>query len=88
MGNRALSLKIILLLQDPTQVARTFPFPNKSTSILSLSMQIIHHDFVIYLLCVCVCVRACAQSLQLCPTLCGPMDCSPPGSSVHGILQA
>ena len=27
----------------------------------------------------------CAQS---CPALCGPMDCSPPGSSVHGILQA
>ena len=26
-------------------------------------------------------------SLQLCPTLCDPMDCSPPGSSVHGILQ-
>ena len=25
---------------------------------------------------------------QLCPTLCHPMDCSPPGSSVHGILQA
>ena len=24
----------------------------------------------------------------LCPTLCDPMDCSPPGSSVHGILQA
>ena len=21
---------------------------------------------------------------QLCPTLCNPMDCSPPGSSVHG----
>ena len=29
-----------------------------------------------------------AQSLQLCPTLCVLMDCSPPGSSVHGILQA
>ena len=28
-----------------------------------------------------------ALSLQLCPTLCNPMDCSPPGSSVHGILQ-
>ena len=27
-------------------------------------------------------------SLQSCPTLCDPMDCSPPGSSVHGILQA
>jgi len=25
---------------------------------------------------------------QLCLTLCNPMDCSPPGSSVHGILQA
>ena len=27
-------------------------------------------------------------SLQSCLTLCNPMDCSPPGSSVHGILQA
>ena len=26
--------------------------------------------------------------LQLCPTLCNPLDCSPPGSSVHRILQA
>ena len=26
--------------------------------------------------------------LQLCPTLCDPMDCSLPGSSVHVILQA
>ena len=25
---------------------------------------------------------------QSCPILCDPMDCSPPGSSVHGILQA
>ena len=25
---------------------------------------------------------------QSCPTLCDPMDCSPPGSSIHGILQA
>ena len=31
---------------------------------------------------------ACVKSLQSCPTLCDPMDCSPPGSSVHGILQA
>ena len=34
----------------------------------------------------CACVHA--QSLQSCPTLCDPMDCSPRGSSVHGILQA
>ena len=31
---------------------------------------------------------AAAKSLQLCPTLCDPMDCSPPGSSVHGTFQA
>ena len=29
-----------------------------------------------------------AESHQLSLTLCDPMDCSPPGSSVHGILQA
>ena len=29
-----------------------------------------------------------AKLLQLCPTLCDPIDCSPPGSSVHGVLQA
>ena len=29
-----------------------------------------------------------AQSLQLRPTLCNPVDCSPPGSSVHEILQS
>ena len=28
-----------------------------------------------------------SKSAQSCPTLCDPMDCSPPGSSVHGILQ-
>ena len=29
-----------------------------------------------------------AKSLQFCPTLCDPVDCSLPGPSVHGILQA
>ena len=39
---------------------------------------------------VVACVHACmhAKLLQLCPTLCNPMDCSLPGSSVHRILQA
>ena len=31
---------------------------------------------------------AAAKSRQSCPTLCDPMDCSLPGSSIHGILQA
>ena len=34
-----------------------------------------------------VCARVCARA-QSCMTLCDPMDCSPSGSSVHGILQA
>ena len=34
-----------------------------------------------------ICVVLCLVS-QSCPTLCDPMDCSPPGSSVQGILQA
>ena len=29
-----------------------------------------------------------SSATQSCSTLCDPMDCSPPGSSVHGILQA
>ena len=37
------------------------------------------------LVCVCVCVCSVAQ---LCSTLYDPMDCSPSGSSVHGIFQA
>ena len=38
--------------------------------------------------CVCVCVCVCVLDAQSCLTLCDPMDCSPPGFSVHGILQA
>ena len=33
------------------------------------------------------CAR-CAESLQSCWSLCDPMDSGPPGSSIHGILQA
>ena len=33
-------------------------------------------------------LAAAAKSLQLCPTLCAPIDGSPPGSPVPGILQA
>ena len=33
-------------------------------------------------------VKSESEVTQLCPTLCDPMDCSLPGSSVHGIFQA
>ena len=32
--------------------------------------------------------HVCAKSLPSCPTLCDPMDCSPPDSSIQGIIQA
>ena len=35
-----------------------------------------------------LCSAAAAKSLQSCLTLCDPMNCSLPGFSVHGILQA
>ena len=35
-----------------------------------------------------VCFLTLKLLAQLCPTLCDPMDCSSPGFSVHGILQA
>ena len=46
-----------------------------------------------FILCMCVrggsvkCISYCVLVTQSCPTLCDPTDCSPPGSSVRGILQ-
>ena len=42
----------------------------------------LYSRFSLVTLCVFVLVT------QSCPSLCDPMGCSPPGSSVHGILQA
>ena len=39
-----------------------------------------HFTFCFVLFCCCLVTKSC-------PTLCNPMDCSPPGSSVHGISQ-
>ena len=50
----------------------------ETTNICNLCLA---HVFLL----VCVCVWSVSQS---CLTLYDPMDCSPPGSSVHGILQA
>ena len=36
----------------------------------------------------CIKVKSESEDTQSCLTLCNPMDCSPPGSSVHGIFQA
>ena len=53
-------------------------FPDQCEQCVSLTIHFIY-----------MCVRCVhAKSLQWCLTLCNTMDYSPPGSSVHGILQA
>ena len=49
--------------------------------IIIMSYSLSFHCVLTPGLCGCVCAH-------LCPTLCHPMDYSPPGSSVHGISQA
>ena len=44
-------------------------------------------NYLSVLLCVCVCVRVCVHA-QLHLSLCNPMECSLPVSSIHGIFQA
>ena len=48
---------------------------------LEITVEIVYHT-------VLSAAAAAAKSLQSCPTLSDPMDCSLPGSSVHGIFQA
>jgi hypothetical protein len=55
-----------------------------STSLSSFK-DIIHTGFSMTLIQY---AAAAAKSLQSCPTLCDPIDGSPPGSPVPGILQA
>ena len=47
----------------------------------------IQKHFKIFPLGFIVSMHTCVHA-YLCLTLCNPMDCSPPGSSVHGIFQA
>ena len=52
------------------------------TSLQSSQIKNVHHTRVLLVLK----VKLKVLVTQLCQTLCSPMDCSPPGSSVHGIL--
>ena len=70
-----------------------FPYVALHGMAYLLFLEICEYKFIpIWLFpCLCVlCMRASvhAKSLQLYPTPCNPMDCSQPGSSVHGALQA
>ena len=62
-------------------------FQFKILCTLSRNSEVVNlFPYIIYTNFLSVCMHA--KSLQSCPTLCDLVDCRPPGSSVHGILQA
>ena len=54
----------------------------------SVSWEVSHLVWPTSFIYVCMCACMCAKSPQSCLTFSDAMDCSPPGSSVYGILQA
>ena len=71
----------------PTQILRTIPhLPLISPVSWKLNKKFQRGKTAIYISPVHICVHA--KLLPTCLTVCDPTDYSPPGSSVHGILQA
>ena len=62
--------------RQPTRLPSPWDSPGKNTGVGC------------YFLLQCMKVKSENEIAQSCPTLSDPMDCSPPGSSVHGIFQA
>ena len=61
---------------QPTRLPHPWDSPGKSTGV--------GRHFLLQ----CMKVKSPSEVAQLCPTLSDPMDCGPPGSSVHEIFQA
>ena len=62
--------------RQPTRLPRPWDSPGKNSGVGC------------HFLLPCMKVKSESEIAQSCPTLRDPMDCSPPGSSVHGIFQA
>ena len=62
--------------QQPTSLPRPWDSPGKNTGVGC-------HFLLQYMK-----VKSESEVVQSCPILCNPMDCSLPGSSIHGIFQA
>ena len=76
----AASLQSCLTLRphrrQPTRLPRPWDSPGKNTGVGC------------HFLLQCMKVKSESEVAQSCLTLCDPMDCTPPGSSIHGIFQA
>ena len=62
--------------RQPTRLPHPWDSPGKNTGVGC------------HFLLQCMKVKSESEAAQSCPTLSDPMDCSPPGSSIHGIFQA
>ena len=62
--------------RQPTRLPRPWDSPGKNTGVGC------------HFLLQCMKVKSESEVAQSCPALSNPMDCSPPGSSIHGIFQA
>ena len=62
--------------RQPTRLPRPWDSPGKNTGVGC------------HFLLQCMKVKSGSEATQSCPTLSDPLDCSLPGSSVHGIFQA
>ena len=62
--------------RQPTRPPRPWDSPGKNTGVGC------------HFLLQCMKVKSESEVAESCPTLGNPMDCSPPGSSIHGIFQA
>ena len=83
------SFKTPLLQTQTALFTQAFPFPHSSNRvILWVGQKVLNYDWIRFSVYIMLLVRACPQSLQSCPALCDPVDCSPPSSSVREILQA
>ena len=71
-----------LLLVKKGKHQNTIGHVKTTASVLNMRTRLYQRLCVLYMHALCVC------SVDKCIQLCNPMDCSPPGSSVHEILQA
>ena len=62
--------------REPTRLPHPWDSPGKNTGVGC------------HFLLQCMKVKSESEVARSCPTLSDPMDCSPPGSSIHGIFQA